>query len=428
MFTGKHKNTVDKTVLQDISYSNETLGKIFPEYNNISEATDGQSWALLDTIRSLLIRQGKWGNKEKTYQYEMQEFALKLLFSETSEKYKEYKKYQDILKIDDSIFTDPDGVFYKHTGGEIPSKPMYKGKFITGNLEPISIRKPMGYGPIPNIHLNATSYYKTSLAPIFLSALTPDNPMLEVVVRMMKNNIGILNFHSSEKNTVRTIDGKVPSLYNKNGTVNKNVLSSKNAQPMSWNDLGEQLIVHDDAKGRVTKSTQRARYEFLNVFNEGELAKEDSFLKDAHNEFRFITNGLIGLRRRELFKELGLQDAAKDKKQFKKRLISAFENRLLPFNLIDGLDLALDSELEVFDIIVNKNKIEEVLLAMVKNTLSPGKVKGELLVQESSVLYNENLKFYSQNKDGTVNPMEVMVALPKEWSAWVEKIGGLDVY
>ena len=432
MFTGKHSTTVGKTVVQDIAGSNSDLGKIFSEYNNIKEVTDAQSWGSLDTIRSFLIRHGKWGNKEETYQFEMQNFALKLLSDS------KYQKYQDILGIDESIFTDEDGVFYKHTGGEVPSKPMYKGKFIEeAKCPPIPITKPMGYGVITDSHLNATSYFKTSLAPIFLSALTPDNPMLEAIVHMMKNDVGILNFHSSEKNTVRIIKGGVPTLFNKNGTINKVVLKNKNAQFMNWDDFGEQLDMQEEPKGRVTKSTQRARYEFLDVFEQGGLIKKDAFFTEVHNEFNHITNAITGHKRRELLKELGVTEIKHEGDEidyniadidvFKTKLISAFENRLLPYNIIDGIDLALKGPLKILDVTVNKNKIEEVLLAIVKNTLTPGKINGELLVQESSVLYNEDLKFYSQNKDGSVNPMEVMIALPAKWNKWVERIGGLDM-
>ena len=101
---------------------------------------------------------------------------------------------------------------------------------------------------------------------------------------------------------------------------------------------------------------------------------------------------------------------------------------MMPSNAIKGIDIALDSAERVFDAVVNKNRVEEVLLAMVTNRVINRKTHGEMLVQESSFLYDQELKFYSKLPNGRISHMEVMIPLPKEWNGWVNSLGGLDAF
>jgi predicted NAD-dependent protein-ADP-ribosyltransferase YbiA (DUF1768 family) len=442
--------SVDIVVFNDIISKNEELAKLFADYKKIT-GTDAQSEATLDEYRDIMIRNGSWSlAQERTYQYEQQNLILRLLDIKNDKNklslLKTLNNGKDIPfldKVSETMFTDPKSIFYEHTKGKVPSKPMYRGKVIReqfietytdnkGNkqqrwatdLGTCPIQKPQGFGHINRKGLNVPQFFKTSTGAIMPSAL--DNEMLIHLLKMMAKGQGIMAFSSSMK-------GEVESLQDLNN-------ESYESQQLAYRDFGIQLDISEEEKGEVTVSTQRTRLEFIDIFDSGRLVKNEA-LKNLRDDYVKLTNEIVSLERAQLLDELGLKlnvekgvyelvEGPDSKAKFKNRLIKAFDFALMPYNVIDGLELALDSPEKVFDVTVSKFKIEEILTSMVRRNVISRKTKGDMLVQEASVLYDRDLKFYQKivDKQGNerVLPMEIMISLPAELFPVVEKLGGLD--
>jgi len=425
----ERNGTFSKVVVDDIYVSNNDLKILHEKYSKVN-ITDAQSWSTLDEYRDLMLRNGAWGDKEKTYQWEMQKLVLRLLQLQ--------KDGVDLpFKVDESLFTD--GIFSKHTNGTIPTTPMYKGKELSIQELPIlPIIKPQGFGHISNVKgLFATQMFKTSTAPIFMEALDSNSAMFRHILTMMSKGQSILTFPTAEKSTILLQKGKIQDL-----SKTKEFIS----QDMRYEDFGIQLDVHDEESGVVSVSTQRNSLEYLNLFEFGEPNEVGKKLLESNKEFKKLISNIIKLKRGALIKSLGLSinpatgryflvdnDA---KTKFKDKLLKIFEARLLPRNVSDAVELALEQERPFFDLVANSNKIDEILLSLVTNSVIARKVKGEMLIQESSLLYdnleevnnnNPLLKFYRE-EGGKILSMQVMISLPVKWVPWVEKLGGLDKF
>lgn len=426
-FDGQHhERSMKKIVYDDItkpsSRVDANLKKVSNKYSK-ANGVDAQVWATLDEYRSIMLRNGSWftGN-EKTYQYEMQQLALRILKD---------KDLQKIYKVTEDIFTDESGMFYYHTDGKVPTAPMYEGKKLSQKeLTPLPPLKPQSFGHIENVdRLNATQFYKLSMAPVFPSLLEGD--MLKHHLSMIAAGAGSFGFVSADKVTHILNKGQTNQFLGKDGTPQLVTPDSAVIQTMSYDEFGIQLNIAEDPKGAVSRSTQRERLEYLDMFDKGKQIIEN----DLYDEYYDIIDKIANEDFRNLVTELGLTKGKDDlyeltpenAEKFGKVLERVFFQRAMPYNAIDGIKAVIKSDMKVFDALVNKNKIEEVLMSLIGNRIIRRKTNGELLVQESSYLYfGDNLEFYKKDPNETV-PMQVAVPLPKEWLDVVEMHGGLDM-
>ncbi len=409
----QHKNTFNKAIYDDVYVQNSSLSKISPLYNNVN-SSDAQSGALLDMYRSTMDRHGDWNDShEKIYQYEMQNMVFKVLASE------EYSKAASWITTD--VFID--GVFAEHTGGKVPTVPMFKGKPITleDRKGSLPILKPMGYGNIANVaNLNAVSYFKTSMAPLFPSELHGD--MFLKYLDWLTNDVDVVTFASAEKGTMEV---------NAEGNLNNWDYTPEVVSEMNFSHFGIQLDVHEKTSGKVTKSTQRNRLEFLNLYDNGKLKKgEKAELEQLRNDYYGINNDNIVEDRNALLKDFGLIEEEEafilpkeNTAKFIDKLEELFIMKHTPTNAIEGIKYALEQDIQVFDTFNYKQKIEEILMSTLKNDVIKRTTKGDLLIQESNVFFDNTLKFYTKGQ-----PMEVMVSLPRELEQFVEDLGGLDYF
>jgi len=436
----QHTQTSNIIVVDDIISSNEELLRYFSEYKEI-KGTDAISYDTLDGRRDIMIRHGMWGEEyEKTYQYEIQTLAIEMLKRQA-----DGKKYSFTFTSD--MFESPSGIFYEHTNGVVPEKPMFKEKEITNTeLGIISMQKPQGFGHIANIKgLNATQYWKTATSVLFPSVALRNDDTLSILLDMMANKIDIVAFDSSMKITKSSSE---KFSVNPEGNL---ILSGYEKQELPYNDFGFQLDIHEETSGLVTQSTQRTKLEGVNLFSRGIFMKEDTNLRDLSNKYDNLTNDIVSIRRDNLFKkDLALTISAngqsyelleENRPKFEERLLNAFEQRLLPQNVVDGLRIALrpDKKLnydeKVFEVSPNMFDIQGVLMSMVRNNVISRKLPGIMAVQEPSFIYekgseyfsnNRRLKFYRKEGD-KVLPMQVMMSLPMELIEYTEELGGLKI-
>jgi len=453
----KRGHTFSVVVVDDYVISNEELAKIYEEYRKI-KTTDAQSYGTLDFIRDLMLQHGNWYEKhEMTYQYETQKFVLKVL-----ELQKQGRKLP--IKFSEEMFTDPAGMFYMHTNGKVPKKPMYKGKVIDEmSLATIEVLKPQGFGAIDSYEVDGrvftpntklTNFFKTSLAPIFFSDLDENSPIFDFVLNMIANQQDVFTFPSSQKGVfVGDENGKPQVIYDKNNNLTTNRFNHQNIR---YDSFGIQLDDHHKSYGEVTVSQQRLMLEFLDVFDVGEPAKEEyKKLLRTRVKYAKANNDLIEGLFVNTLESLGLEqtedggfylpDESIDK--FVDRFIKAIERRYIETNITDGVELSVKTEVEIKDPVTGeikkqpaklldgalaKFKVEEYILSLIKDGVLRRKTSGDLLTQVSAFMYENprsgqrRLRFYRKEGD-KVAPMEVMISLPRNLIEFVQAHGGLDV-
>ena len=425
----RREDYVDKVIFKDVISSNPELTKLYSDYNNI-KGTDAASLATLDEIRDFHLKNGAWyPAQEKTYQWEMQNLALRLLELGDNNPH--------LFKIDKSVFTDPTGIFFEHTKGIVPKSPMFYGKELDSNeLGTITMIKPQGFGNITDVeNINAISFWKTAISPIFPSSLDINGNMFKVLMSMMANKQGIIAFESAEKGTITHSQ----NMLTKSGDVPKRAY---NSQQMKYADFGRQLDISDVEKTKVRRSTQRTKLEFSDLFDSGKLRFK---VEEASLDYETLRKEYVGLlgdiesnKRNELIGKLGLAvdpdkegyyklGEGKKKEDFRSFIEESFGFRPLPKNVKDGIDAAIDSSQKVFDMTVSKFQLEQILVALVREDVIGLKTSGDMLVQEANILHDNTLKFYRRTKDELGNkiilPMEIMIPLPSNLIPLILKLG-----
>jgi hypothetical protein len=377
-------------------------------YNTDMDVADGQEFGTLDFVRSVMIRQGKWNDHEKTYQFETQKLLLQII--DDPELLKILGKTKADIK---RMFTS--GVFSKHTGKTLPVVPMYNGEEIDEyDLVPIPALKPLGVGPIQQINnLYAHSVNKMSVGAMYPSTLPRKG--LKIYVSMLANGIDMIGDSKTEKAT-SVIGGKF-------GEITKATPSQK----ILYDDFGIQLDIEEDEAGRVTESTQKNAVLFVDMYDAGTLQEKfNGVPANLIEEHKRVINAIDKTNLNKVIEDLGLgiEDGKyilKNKDKFKEELTKAFVTRIMPDNVIDSIADFLDSATQAFDILINKKELDNVLLSIVKNRTIKRKVPGEMKVQESPLIYEEEdgttLKSYTPGQ-----PMEVMTNVPRSWNNWIKTL------
>ena len=419
----------------------------FPEeYGELAKEADAQSRMVLDSYREMKLREGTWREQEETYQYEMQTFFLKL--------WKNKMNFRGVL-VTKAMLRD---LFGEHTGEKFSQVPMYNGKVIDTSkpLPALFPEKPQGFGNIRNVeNLHATDMTKISVSPIMLSNLNPGDPMFARVLNMMENQIDMGTFISGKKGTsLVDSNGSPQPYYTEEGTPAP--IKPELIQKLEYKDFGVQQDIDPKGKDQTRKATQQERLLFVDLFNLGSTTVSKSSTKTKieklRKERKKLSDEHTKRARASLIETLGIEKVGNkyklidgDVQKFRDTLIDEFNRRLLPYNVTDGINLATSSDEMLLDTLLTKDSIESVLMGLVRNKVISKKVNGYQAIQESSTGYEKEgrqwtnykdkktgkikkvltanyLKFYSKNEDGSINPMEVEISLPKKWLPWVSKL------
>lgn len=407
-------SNIRNIIVDKITDGNETLGAMFSEYKKMDVA-DGQMWATLDFIRDLHLRSGSWTDgREMVYQYEMQKLAIMVMGD---------PELMKIWNVDRAMFEEEGGVFYKHTNGIVPEFPMFNGSEISVSaMEQIPPIKTLGAGYVRGVNISALNINKMSVTHLFPSTLGKDG--IKLYLSMIANNIDKIG----DSTTTKT-DYYINKLDLKNDVItNKHIVTE-----MSYDDYGIQLEVQDEFKNFVKDSVQKNSVIFNNMMDGGNLKSEVKGLAQDIEDSVDIHNLLYDRNKKEVINELGLEVDNNGKyylpngntSVFVDKLKKLFIQRLMPLNSVEGIDVWGKSKNKVLELLSDHKKVEQVLVALVKNNTIARRVSGEMFVQEAVYLYSEDLKTYRE-EDGKVLPMEVMVPIPDRWMRWVNSIGGVD--
>jgi hypothetical protein len=329
----------------------------------------------------------------------------------------------------ESMFTDENGVFYKHTNGKM-TVPMFNGETIdpydVKAMGQIPALKPLGVGYIQQegLNLGVNDISKMSVASMFPSILPKERK--KFLLSMMQHDVDKFGDSKTKKG-----DYLLNAINPDNGDL---VSADSEVTPISYDDYGLQNEINTDEKRRITDSTQKISCIFVDMFKEGKIDPLFADMEEEIKERDAIINEINSRNLKWVIRELGLVKDTntnnyslpkENTEKFKKMLIEMFVQRLMPDNIIEGLGDVLDSKEKVLDLFTDSNKVENVLNAFIKNNVIKRKVKGEMFVQESEWLYSENLKFYEKG-DKETSRAEVMIPIPEEWNEWVKSIGGIN--
>lgn len=436
----QHTDIINQVILAPIKMDASKELVAFDKHYKNMDIADGQMEGTLDFVRGIHARNGSWTNEqERSFHFEQQNLVLELyneqIAFDKEHKAKSYKsegssELNSIWKgVSEEMFTREDGVFYNHTKGIVPTSPMFEGEVIDEydikKMGQIPALKPLGAGFLKGNNVSAQNITKCSVAPIIPSMLNKTE--LKFLLSMMQNDMDKFGDPTTQKGDY---------ILN-NNVIEDGYLIDESTKPtqLSYDDYGLQSEIQTEEHGRVTDSTQKIATIYNNIYDNGTLREEFKDLAGNVSERNELINEVNERNMNKVIKELALtynKDTSRYKltkentEQFKDLLKEMFVQRLMPDNIIDGLDYVLDSEEKVLDLFTDSNKVEQVLTAFIKNNVIKRKVNGEMLVQESSYLYDKTLKFYERGLDGApTSRAEVIRPIPEEWNEWVGKIGGI---
>lgn len=369
--------------------------KVAIKYDRINEA-DAQSWIHLPAYKELLQRSFGWTNAH--------EAAYK-------------KAIRGIPLNADEIFLFP------------PLKPQYFGQQEANGL----------YAPY---------FLKTSLSPLIPSVVKGTD--LEVLMhKMYKDDVDITSTESAVKlggkidtstgdfmPMYTNVDGKAvinPTSFNATGENGLETVVSK----LPYQYMGIQLDMAPERKEQTTRGTQDEKLTMSNLAN---IPGGEEILSN----YKKTIDGLVTLAKGKMIQDFGIKvQGNKYSIPDKTKLLDFLEkqaiSRGVPTNTLIGLRKAL-TEGSSLDAVVNKDRIDNILAAIVNNNTIKAKRRGEQKVQVAStgvgtrefskgttLHTDDSLAPYVYDPKGT-KPMEVRVALPKALVPYVEKIGGLEAF
>jgi len=420
----KHKEFIPTVTIKDLRTSDARtdLGDAVSIVNDKSEGvaqyaddyeitnpSDGQSWAFLPAYREILYKNGGRFSKdhEALFQYvtaldrqAMYEDGHLNDDKDSANYYKPSLKVQDTKKVAEG----------------------YKGE------AQFHVIKPIGSG----ITLDGKIFLdKTSLAPLSYTfvrgtALEPH------YLKMWKQGIGYAIMESGRKLGGQNAD----SLYNEDGSVNKDKYNTIVNVPHRY--YGVQV---ETAGGHYEGplGSQLSKLGIVNLRDNGQAQTEAIQKKiERHNEaLRNITN--YGYE--ELLKKLGIKDksgyfTAPDKNKVAKLLKNELFRRESPQNLKDAIQVGKDGNFIIpFEAMSNYQQIKDILYSFVDKLIAKPKMHGGPKIQLAGtgfeiggrtvkkakkdgkdVLVSNGLKFYSAtyNEQGirtSVGRMEVLLPM-----------------
>nr|MCK4930307.1 hypothetical protein [Nanoarchaeota archaeon] len=267
--------------------------------------------------------------------------------------------------------------------------------------------------------------------------------MQELITKMKDNQWGIAQFRSGNKfGTVVDITGKTNEFYKEieiNGK-EKWVINTDNliTQVIDYKYMGIQQDILPEIKKDSTVGVQQRRIIQSNLFENGKIAPgaEDleSIVEEYNNVQKEITKGELSAFMEEMsIKAVDGVYKITDGTKFIDFLTRAAEERGSSQNILDSIAALhlYDEEtgesigIDKLDLVISQEKIENLLMALVNNTVIREKRTGGSKVQaastgfelrarskEGGLFISEELSFYKEDENGKLLGMEVAIPAP----------------
>lgn len=293
-------------------------------------------------------------------------------------------------------------------------------------------------GPQDYNGIYAPAYHKYSLMPLIPQMVKGTN--LEKLLNIMtdkKNQVGYAVFKSGSKVGTKVDEkGKANRFYTNinNGEVNSENLLK---QTIDYKFLGIQLDIAPKLKKEVIFGTQFRKLLFSNLFEGGKEIMSNA--QSLFDEYTGIFDKLINIEKNKLVKELGINSETYKQEDVQK-LVDLLKEEAKGRNLADNIIDALQTEKMIdgkimlkynFDSMVNKEKIDSMIMSLVNSRLIRQMMNGDAMIQGASTGFEKagrraegsnDLKFYTKEKPW----MEVKVPLTGEYRSLLDTYKTID--
>lgn len=352
-------------------------GTYIDAYINANEP-DGQAYIMMDFFRDMLYLSGKF-SKEQAALWE-------------------YERAEEIVDR-----SRPDSQYYKsYPSGEIEdAKDLLQNNKPKGVLQTL---KPQGFGYQTTDGITHTTFLKHSVFPLTWSRVKDHPNMVKLYTNAQDRKVDIIGFESGEKvGNVLENGGFVP-LYDDAGRLNP---ASLPLQEMYTKYYGIQVEMAAKTKEKVVLGTQMRKLILSNL--------PESLKPQAEAYFKTLES-LMSLDKTALLKELGLQRnpdgsyRTESLSNLVETLRSEAISRDLPDNVIDMISAvqteAGDRLAYQFDANPIREKIDNILNAIVDARVISQKMFGKASVQVASTLWEKEPRNFMYLKDGIWTSME----------------------
>ena len=399
------------------------------------DESDGQAYVTLDGYKEILMKSTDW----------------------TIKHHYAYSKIQQGLELD---------------ADELTLFPVLKTQY-TGPLS-----------DTPGLYVPAG--YKHSVFPL-LPQFVKGTKLDKLRTFMEDNDITLANMHSANKyGTKLNKNGQIMTIYDETGdfTWDDKTLNGRPiiTQETEWKWFGVQVDQAPKFKNNITVGSQFRKLVLSNIISNGvpvdydgidkwnDLSYDDkikaSTLFRLQQEYIDIQSELIERPFDELIKELDISvitNSAGNVTGYKINNRDALVNIIIESqkdrNIADNIIVSLNSlrdEQTTVETVLNKEKVEQIMHALINSRVVREKRKGEMSPQIASSLFEFDresggilvsegtrlvaqkgkpsmelasaLKTYRKGANGKTLPAECIMGLPKEWNKWVEETGGLDKF
>ena len=387
------------------------------------EEADGQGYITLPEYRELLYRNGEWSDSHETlYQKLMQLDKEGNPVKLTEKEYKEINTYFN------------------------PLKTMYYGFNKVGKVA------------VP-------TYLKHSLMPL-IPAVYAGTQIEGFAESMMARGIGVMMYPSGAKvGAMKQDDGEFTPLYDEE-TGDMVVLSPDGEMPvmnLDYRFMGIQVATGYQMKEKATVGTQHRKISIGNLFeggspipitlfdDNGKPSKSSentqNLVDEYHDTVRRITDKLA----KQVLDEIGAEQIRegvykiKDFAKLAKKLKTTAYDKNQVDNIINSFATVKNEEGVVrfkylLDAVPGRNKIENLLFALINNTVVSQKFVGSGKIQAAStgfekesrtyekgkLLSNPDLRFYTVGKYGETLPMQVRLVADKNLQKIIDDNGGRE--
>jgi len=374
-------------------------------YLKLNEA-DSMAMGMPDIIRDILFMSSKFTpqmeaqwNYEIAYEKLVRSGIIEGSNGQITKKDPQYKSYNK------SELADSMAIYKKGSPGYI--FPMLKPQYF-------------GYGHGDVVNRNFSEY--ELMIPKFLKhAVQPKfyrhvegTKFEKLYLAAQTQQVDIIGFESGEKvGNVTNKSGEFISVYDNQGDVNLQIVNNKYDLPkdlpiqsMYSRFYGIQVEQSSKPKKHVVRGTQVTKIIMSNFYENGLPLNEE--IESLIEEYNDTLIKMFKLGKQDLLKEFGLEVDTKNGgyrvrnlQNLVNLLRSEAENRDLPDNVIEAINYNIDTkDLDYqFDMLINRDKIDNILNAIVDSRVISEKVNGKSSTQAANTLYEFKNRSFVYLKD-----------------------------
>ncbi len=302
---------------------------------------------------------------------------------------------------------------------------------------------------------------KTAYLPLIPQLFQKGSTLEKLNNTMLLNGIDIVHFDSAAKYGVKlTPEGTLNAFYT-DGSFN----SDSQNYPLSSLDarlLGIQQEIHNTPEQRIPHATQTRKINLSNIFESGHPLDPD--LGRLAEEYITVDNEIVSRELDHMLRYIGAVEVPLSSferrpnvatyyritniEEFVKILLDAAQDRNSPQNVIDSINSILITPEErdrlsrsgilatksyyPIDALQSRNKVEQILMSVIRNRITFQKRKGQALPQSSIKGHETTSRAYSTDAKliasdvlrpyiplpGKTLPAEVMIPLPDDLATW----------